>query len=101
MAEDLINHPPHYQGKGLECIEVIEAFGLGYNLGNVVKYLLRAGKKEDSQEDLKKAAWYLNREIGKGAQSNPPDYSPVKMNWLKKELWRLRLQVDLQLLDTP
>ena len=42
---DLINHPPHYKGKGMEVIEVIQAFGLDYNLGSVVKYILRAGKK--------------------------------------------------------
>ena len=63
---DLINHPPHYKGKGMEVIEVIQAFGLGYNLGNVVKYILRAGKKGKRYkkvEDLKKAQWYLNIEI--------------------------------------
>ena len=42
---DLINHPPHYKGKGMEVIEVIQAFGLSCNLGNAVKYILRAGKR--------------------------------------------------------
>ena len=63
---DLINHPPHYKGKEMEVIEVIQAFGLGYNLGSVVKYILRAGKKGKrckKVEDLKKAQWYLNNEI--------------------------------------
>jgi len=63
---DIINSPPHYTGEnGMEAIDVIEAFDLGFNLGNVVKYVLRAGKKGDRTEDLKKAAWYLNREITK------------------------------------
>lgn len=62
-ASDTINHPPHYKGKSIECIQVIESFDLGFNLGNVVKYVLRAGKKGDRREDLKKAAWYLQREI--------------------------------------
>lgn len=60
---DNVNHPQHYKGKSIECIQVIEAFDLGFNLGNTVKYVLRAGKKGNRLEDLKKAAWYLNREI--------------------------------------
>lgn len=62
---DNINHPEHYQGKGLECIDVIEAFDLGFSLGNAVKYILRAGKKGDRLEDLRKAIWYLQREINR------------------------------------
>ena len=63
---DLINHPPHYIAKsGLEAIEVIEAFELSYCLGNAVKYILRAGRKESRLDDLKKAAWYIAREIAK------------------------------------
>lgn len=60
---DNVNHPQHYKGKSIECIQVIEAFDLGFNLGNTIKYVLRAGKKGNRLEDLKKAAWYLNREI--------------------------------------
>jgi hypothetical protein len=61
---DMVNHPPHYKAaNGMECIDVIEAFELGFNLGNTVKYVLRAGSKGDRMEDLKKARWYLDREI--------------------------------------
>lgn len=62
---DSINHPKHYGGKGnpYEAINVVEAWELGFNLGNVVKYISRAGKKGDALEDLKKARWYLEREI--------------------------------------
>jgi hypothetical protein len=60
---DNINHPEHYKGKDLECIQVIEAFDLGFCLGNSIKYILRAGKKGCKKEDLRKAVWYLNREI--------------------------------------
>ena len=60
---DNINHPSHYKGRGLECIQVIEAFGLGFCLGNAVKYILRAGKKGCKKEDLQKAIWYLSREV--------------------------------------
>ena len=60
---DIINHPSHYKGKGLECIQVIEAFDLTFSLGNAVKYILRAGKKHNKKEDLQKAIWYLNREL--------------------------------------
>lgn len=61
-----VDHPEHYrQDSGLEAIEVIEAWDLNFNLGNVVKYVCRAGIKnsETTLEDLKKAAWYLDREI--------------------------------------
>ena len=58
-----INHPAHYQAGELEVIDVIEMFGLGFKLGNVIKYVLRAGRKGDREEDLKKALWYLEREL--------------------------------------
>ena len=61
-----INHPAHYgRDTVYETIKVIEAWGLNYNLGNCVKYISRAGKKPEVEavEDLKKAAWYLNREL--------------------------------------
>ena len=60
---DPINHPPHYNFGGIETIDFIEAKALGYNLGNVVKYITRADHKGKRLEDLKKAMWYLNREI--------------------------------------
>jgi hypothetical protein len=62
--DDAVNHPPHYRAGGIETIDFIEAKDLNYRLGNVVKYVSRAGKKgTDPVEDLKKALWYLNREI--------------------------------------
>jgi Protein of unknwon function (DUF3310) len=63
-----VNHPAHYGGEDdpYEAIKVIEAWGLGFNLGNCTKYVARAGKKGGRLEDLKKAAWYLNREIARG-----------------------------------
>ena len=61
---DPVNHPPHYKSGGVETIDFIEAKDLNYRLGNVVKYVSRAGRKAtDPIEDLKKAAWYLQREI--------------------------------------
>jgi len=60
---DLVNHPPHYKTGGVDTIDFIEAKDLNYRLGNVVKYVSRAGKKGDPIEDLKKARWYLDREI--------------------------------------
>jgi len=61
-VSDAIN-PSHYKShpSGVECIEIAEHFG--YNLGNAIKYIWRAGLKGDAIEDLKKAAWYLDREI--------------------------------------
>jgi len=66
MTHDIINNPSHYaEGRKHEPIEVIEDWQLSYRLGNTVKYISRAGRKDPSKtvEDLKKAAWYLNREI--------------------------------------
>ena len=62
---EAVDHPPHYGGADnpFEAIKVIEAWGLGFSLGNAVKYISRAGKKGDRLEDLKKARWYLDREI--------------------------------------
>jgi len=59
---DPIN-PSHYKTGGIDTIDFIEAKELSYHLGNVVKYISRAGKKGDRTEDLKKALWYLMREI--------------------------------------
>ena len=60
-----VEHPDHYQtSAGLEAIDVIEAFFYdSFHLGNVFKYIARAGRKGDYVEDLQKAAWYLQREI--------------------------------------
>lgn len=61
---DLVNHPEHYKAGGIETIDFIESKDLNYRLGNVVKYVSRAGKKDsDPVQDLEKAAWYLKREI--------------------------------------
>ena len=61
---ETINHPQHYGGDTpYEAIKVIEAWELGFCLGNTVKYISRAGRKGDALEDLKKARWYLEREI--------------------------------------
>lgn len=65
--KEQVDHPQHYGGKEnpYEAIKVIEAWELGFCLGNVVKYLSRAGKKDPKKEveDLKKALWYLQRRI--------------------------------------
>jgi len=59
----MVNHPPHYAFGSHETIDVIEAWELPYHLGNVVKYVSRAKRKGKELEDLKKAAWYLDRYI--------------------------------------
>jgi len=62
---NMVDHPSHYGGENnpYEAIKVIEAWELGFNLGNAVKYLCRAEKKGAAIEDLHKARWYLDREI--------------------------------------
>jgi hypothetical protein len=62
---DVVNHPEHYTDGGIETIDFIEAKKLPYHLGNAVKYISRAGKKdkEKTVEDLQKASWYISRYI--------------------------------------
>jgi hypothetical protein len=62
---ETVDHPAHYGGADnpYEAINVVEAWELDFHLGNVVKYVSRAGKKGDALEDLKKARWYLERKI--------------------------------------
>ena len=62
---EMVDHPTHYGGKDnpYEAIKVIEAWGVGFNLGNTLKYISRAGKKDDIIQDLEKALFYLDREI--------------------------------------
>lgn len=67
MSKEAVNHPAHYGGADnpYEAIKVIEAWDLGFSLGNTVKYISRAGKKspETGLEDLRKARWYLDHFI--------------------------------------
>lgn len=66
IPNEKIDHPQHYQTEsGMEVIDVIDSFKLNFNLGNAIKYILRAGKKDDRHQDLQKAVWYLMREIQK------------------------------------
>lgn len=76
---DMINHPPHYAvgwSNGAEVIDITE--NLNFNLGNCVKYVARAGKKDPAKEleDLKKAQWYLTREIGRLSTHEPIKRQP-------------------------
>lgn len=65
-----VNHPAHYGGADnpYEAIKVIEAWGLGFCLGNTLKYISRADHKGTPVTDLEKAAWYLQREIARRKQ---------------------------------
>ena len=62
---DAVNHPSHYTDGGIETIDFIEAKKMPYHLGNAVKYISRAGKKDQNKtiEDLQKAVWYIERYI--------------------------------------
>ena len=62
---DPVNHPKHYTNdpSGIECIQITEH--MGFNLGNAIKYIWRADLKADAIEDMKKAVWYIQREIAK------------------------------------
>lgn len=70
---DVVNHPSHYTDGKIEVIDFIEDKGLNFHRGNAVKYIARAGKKDPAKEveDLRKAVWYLNREITRLTGENP------------------------------
>lgn len=67
--KETVNHPPHYKAhpSGVECIQITEH--MNFCLGNAVKYIWRADLKNDAVEDLKKAVWYLTREIEKRVEA--------------------------------
>lgn len=75
----IVNHPQHYGGDTVyEAIKIIEAHKLGFHLGNAVKYIIRAGKKDPATErqDLEKARWYLDRRLKQlklGVDVVPPE----------------------------
>lgn len=78
MKKNNVDHPPHYGGDTTyEVIKVIEAWDLNFHLGNVIKYVSRAGKKDPSAtiEDLQKAKWYLERYL--------EEYQTIKIKKLK------------------
>lgn len=67
LAPDMVNHPPHYTNGGVECIDAIASAVEGdtpqnaYLRGTALKYLWRAGRKQDAKQDLDKAIFYINR----------------------------------------
>lgn len=72
---DPVNHPSHYTDGKIEVIDFIEDKKLGFHLGNAVKHIARAGKKDPSKEveDLKKAVWYINRRIANISEDTDGD----------------------------
>ncbi len=72
-SPDMVNRPPHYTAhpSGVECITITEH--MGFNLGNAIKYVWRADLKDKALEDLKKAVWYIEREIAKRERESVTD----------------------------
>ncbi len=64
-VKEMVNHPQHYNRGKYEAIDVIEDWKLNFNLGSAVKYIARCNHKNNKREDLEKAKWYIDREIGK------------------------------------
>lgn len=79
---DNVNHPAHYNSGAVETIEGIEAWELGFHLGNAVKYVARAGKKDPKKEieDLEKAIWYIRRYIHlkQGGKARPNEMPQIR-----------------------
>ena len=79
---DPIERPSHYCFSRIEPIDVIEAWGLGFHLGNVVKYIARAGRKGSRMEDIRKAHWYLGRELQRETKRQTESISAGPARWL-------------------
>jgi hypothetical protein len=70
LKKEEINHPDHYNVGGIEVIDAIEAWKLGFNLGNAIKYIARADTKGMKEKDLRKAIWYIQRELGENKKND-------------------------------
>ena len=77
MKNDNVNHPKHYTDhpSGVECIQITEH--MGFNLGNALKYIWRCDLKKDAIEDLKKARWYIDREISRREKPIEPEWPEI------------------------
>jgi hypothetical protein len=80
VSNDPVEHPAHYTRGKIEVITFIEDQQLGYHLGQVLKYVCRAGYKDHAtrRQDLQKARWYLDREIGLTAPPLPAGLIPTE-----------------------
>lgn len=83
---DAVSHPAHYNSGQIEVLEGIEDWDLGFHLGNSVKYIARAGKKDPAKliEDLEKAAWYLARKI-ELLKASAESRTPLRPNQMVKK----------------
>lgn len=63
QGKEIVDHPGHYNHGRYECIDIVEDLNLNFCLGSVLKYIWRAGFKDDEITELEKARWYLDREI--------------------------------------
>ena len=104
MTYDNVNRPSHYtEGRRFETIEVIEDWDLDFCLGNAVKYISRAGRKDDVTQDLRKAIWYIERRISQlqtpEAQEIHPFTEELYGEILKAQPQDIGLDVDDSTLD--
>ena len=104
MTYDNVNRPSHYtEGRKFETIEVIEDWDLDFCLGNAVKYISRAGRKDDVTQDLRKAIWYIERRISQLQTPEPQGIHPFTEELygeiLKAQPQDIGLDVDDATLD--
>ena len=97
---DSVDHPSHYTSNlsGIETIEITEE--MGFNLGNAIKYISRAGKKWDRDEDLKKAIWYISRECSRVSENTSEirQLSPKEIRYVEGSGTSDRLKISLILI---
>lgn len=80
MMPEKVNHPAHYNAGNIEVIDAIEDWKLGFSLGNAVKYIARAAHKGSAIEDLRKAVWYISREISNLEKEKRANRQAIRKN---------------------
>lgn len=101
MIYEKINNPNHYNGNGFSAIDLIEKYNLNFSIGSAAKYIIRAGKKpsEDTVDDLKKAVWYIKREINNKTSLNKILYRFLVNELLLNKSFIINIIEDVEKFD--
>lgn len=92
--KEMVNHPEHYKGNRFEVIDIIEDYQLSFHLGNAIKYILRAGKKDSAEQDLNKAIWYIKRHI-ENLPLPETKHKPIEFEWEAKKFYKHDKNTDV------
>jgi hypothetical protein len=92
---ETVNHPKHYMRNGIECIDVIEEFNLDFDLGCALKYIVRCDAKATKEENLKKAAWYIQHRLDHPRDDHKAFVGKLGRVVEVSKAWRLPFYLEL------